>query len=76
MSENTPANEPVRVNVKVVADNAAKPVTIVFPGNRGMCSCGWMGHPRWLLYWAKIDAKIHRQETGHGLAEPLVWGDE
>jgi hypothetical protein len=75
MSENTPANKPTRVNVKVVADNAAKPVTLVLTGNRGMCSCGWIGHPRWLAYWAKIDAQIHHEETGHGLAEPLVWGD-
>jgi hypothetical protein len=75
MNEITPNNEPTRVSVRVVADNA-KPVTLVFAGNRGMCSCGWIGHPRWLLYWAKIDARIHRQETGHVLAEPLVWGDE
>jgi hypothetical protein len=29
-----------------------------------------------LVYWAKIDALIHHEETGHGLAEPLVWGDK
>jgi hypothetical protein len=69
-------NNPIRVNVRVVADNAATPVTLVMAGNRAMCSCGWMGHPRWFVYWAKIDAQIHRQETGHGLAEPLVWGDK
>jgi hypothetical protein len=76
MNEITPNNEPTRVNVKVVAENAAKPITIVFPGNRGMCGCGWIGYPRWFVYWAKIDAQIHRQETGHGLAEPLVWDDK
>jgi hypothetical protein len=40
MSKNTPG-----VYVKVVAENAAKPVTLIITGNSAMCSCGWMGHP-------------------------------
>jgi hypothetical protein len=72
MSEDTPANKPVRVNVQGTTDSAS-PTVIVFPGNRGLCSCGWMGHPRWFVYWARIDDQIHAQETGHNLATPLVW---
>jgi hypothetical protein len=76
MSENTPAaNKPVRANVLVVTDHPS-PAVIVFPGNRGMCSCGWIGPRRWLVYWAKIDALIHHEETGHTPATPLVWGDK
>jgi hypothetical protein len=74
MEDHTPPNKPVRVNVQVTTDSPS-PTVIVFPGNRGMCSCGWMGHPRWFLYWARIDARIHEEQTGHTPASPLVWGD-
>jgi hypothetical protein len=63
---------PMNIRVKVVADNTAKPVTVVFPGPRGMCSCGWIGKARWTVYGARIDAELHRDDTGHGLADPLV----
>jgi hypothetical protein len=39
----------MNIRVKVVADNTAKPVTLVFPGRRGMCSCGWIGKARWTV---------------------------
>jgi hypothetical protein len=68
-------NEPTHVSVKVVATNAANPITLVFPGPRGMCSCGWIGRRRWTVYGARIDAHIHADETGHGLAEPLEWAN-
>ncbi len=64
-----------RVNVKVVADDKAKPVTLAV-SPRGMCSCGWIGRSRWTTYGARIDAAIHADETGHGLADPLVWEGE
>jgi hypothetical protein len=67
-------NKP-RVFVKVVAPNIAHPITLVFPGPRGMCSCGWLGRHRWTLYGASIVAQIHADETGHGLAEPLEWAN-
>lgn len=65
----------MNISVKVVPEKAAKPVTLVFPGPRGMCSCGWIGKPRWTHYGAKIDAEIHAGETGHALADPLIWDE-
>ena len=62
------------IDVRVVSDDPS-PTVIVFPGNRGMCSCGWMGKPRWFIYGATIDANIHAEETGHARAVPLVWGN-
>lgn len=69
-------NEATGVSVKVVGAPADKPVTLVFSGNRAMCSCGWMGIPRWFVYGARIDAQIHHLDTGHGVAEPLVGADK
>jgi hypothetical protein len=40
--------------------------------SQACAAAGWIGHPRWFVYWAKIDAQIHHEETGHGLADPLV----
>jgi hypothetical protein len=64
----------MNVNVKVVADNADKPVTLVV-SPRGMCCCGWVGRSRWTTYGAKIDAQLHAEQAGHGLADPLEWGE-
>jgi hypothetical protein len=62
----------MKIDVQVIAENAAKPVTLMFPGPRGMCSCGWIGKARWTVYGARIDAELHRDDIGHGLADPLV----
>jgi hypothetical protein len=41
----------MKIDVQVIAENAAKPVTLMFPGPRGMCSCGWIGKARWTVLY-------------------------
>jgi hypothetical protein len=38
----------------------------------GVWSCSGFGKARWTVYGARIDAELHRDDTRHGLADPLV----